>query len=89
MDVVKIGRTHLMDATPLTLGQDFSGYVSQLDHGMKPIKNSLEHLSELAFGDSAVGSGLNVPKNYDVIAAKHFPDLTGLPFKTANNNFTV
>ena len=87
MSVVKIGRTHLMDATPLTLGQEFSGYVSQLDHGMKTIKNSLEHLSELALGGSAVGTGLNVPKDYDVIVAKHIADLTGLPFKTAKNKF--
>lgn len=87
MDVVKIGRTHLMDATPLTLGQEFSGYVSQLEHGSKAIKNSLEHLSELALGGSAVGTGLNVPKNYDVIVAKHIAELTGLPFKTAKNKF--
>jgi len=87
MSVVKIGRTHLMDATPLTLGQEFSGYVSQLEHGMKAIKNSLEHLSELALGGSAVGTGLNVPKNYDVIVAKHIAELTGLPFKTAKNKF--
>jgi len=87
MSVVKIGRTHLMDATPLTLGQEFSGYVSQLDHGTKAIENTLDHLSELALGGSAVGTGLNVPKNYDVIVAKHIADLTGLPFKTAKNNF--
>jgi fumarate hydratase class II len=87
MDVVKIGRTHLMDATPLTLGQEFSGYVSQLDHGAKAITNTLDHLSELALGGSAVGTGLNVPKNYDVIVAKHIAELTGLPFRTAANKF--
>ena len=87
MDVVKIGRTHLMDATPLTLGQEFSGYVSQIDHGIRAIKNSLAHLSELALGGSAVGTGLNVPKNYDVIVAKHIANLTGFPFKTAENKF--
>lgn len=86
-EIVKIGRTHLMDATPLTLGQEFSGYVSQIDHGIRAIKNSLAHLSELALGGSAVGTGLNVPKNYDVIVAKHIAELTGLPFKTAENKF--
>ncbi len=86
-DVVKIGRTHLMDATPLTLGQEFSGYVSQIDHGLRAIKNTLAHLSELGLGGSAVGTGLNVPKNYDVIVAKHIADLTGHPFKTAENKF--
>ena len=87
MDVVKIGRTHLMDATPLTLGQEFSGYVSQISHGLKAITNTLAHLSELALGGSAVGTGLNVPKNYDVIVAKYISDLSGLPFKTAENKF--
>lgn len=87
MDIVKIGRTHLMDATPLTLGQEFSGYVSQIEHGIRAIKNTLTHLSELALGGSAVGTGLNVPKNYDVIVAKHIAELTGLPFKTAENKF--
>ena len=87
MDVVKIGRTHLMDATPLTLGQEFSGYVSQINHGLRAINNTLAHLSELALGGSAVGTGLNVPKNYDVIVAKHISDLSGLPFKTAENKF--
>jgi fumarate hydratase class II len=87
MDVVKIGRTHFMDATPLTLGQEFSGYVSQLDHGIKAIENTLAHLSELALGGSAVGTGLNVPVNYDKIVAKHISALTGLPFKTADNKF--
>lgn len=87
MDVVKIGRTHLMDATPLTLGQEFSGYVSQISHGLRAITNTLAHLSELALGGSAVGTGLNVPKNYDVIVAKHISDLSGLPFITAENKF--
>jgi len=87
MEIVKIGRTHLMDATPLTLGQEFSGYVSQIEHGIRAIKNTLAHLSELALGGSAVGTGLNVPKNYDVIVAKHIADLSGLPFKTAENKF--
>lgn len=86
-EIVKIGRTHVMDATPLTLGQEFSGYVSQIDHGIRAIKNTLKHLSELALGGSAVGTGLNVPKNYDVIVAKHIAELTGLPFVTAENKF--
>ncbi|MGB4851754.1 MAG: class II fumarate hydratase, partial [Ignavibacteria bacterium] len=87
MEVIKIGRTHFMDATPLTLGQEFSGYVSQLDHGLKTVKNSLEHLSELALGGSAVGTGINVPVNYDKIVAKKISELTGIPFKTAANKF--
>ncbi|MEZ4690512.1 MAG: class II fumarate hydratase [Ignavibacteria bacterium] len=87
MNVIKIGRTHFMDATPLTLGQEFSGYVSQLKHGVKAIKNTLEHLSELALGGSAVGTGINVPENYDVLVAKNISDLTGYPFKTAPNKF--
>lgn len=86
-DVVKIGRTHLMDATPLTLGQEFSGYVSQLDHGLKAIKNTLAHLSELALGGTAVGTGLNTPRGYDVLVAKYIADFTGLPFITAENKF--
>ena len=86
-NVVKIGRTHLMDATPLTLGQEFSGYVSQLDHGLKALNNSLEHLSELALGGTAVGTGLNTPKGYDVLVAKYIADFTDLPFVTANNKF--
>ena len=86
-DIVKIGRTHLMDATPLTLGQEFSGYASQIEHGLRAIKNTLPHLSELALGGSAVGTGLNVPKNYDVIVAKYISQITGLPFKTAENKF--
>ena len=86
-EVVKIGRTHLMDATPLTLGQEFSGYVSQLDHGLKALKNTLDHLSELALGGTAVGTGLNTPKGYDVLVAKYIAEFTGLPFKTAANKF--
>ncbi|NJB69666.1 fumarate hydratase class II [Saonia flava] len=85
--VVKIGRTHLMDATPLTLGQEFSGYVSQLDHGLKALNNSLEHLSELALGGTAVGTGLNTPEGYDVLVAKYIAKFTGLPFITAKNKF--
>jgi fumarate hydratase class II len=87
MKVVKIGRTHLMDATPLTVGQELSGYVSQLDHGMKAIKNTLAHLSELALGGTAVGTGLNAPKGYDKLVAQKIADLTGLPFITAENKF--
>ncbi len=86
-DVVKIGRTHLMDATPLTLGQEFSGYVSQLDHGLKALRNTLAHLSELALGGTAVGTGLNTPKGYDVLVAKKIAEFTGLPFITAENKF--
>lgn len=86
-DVVKIGRTHLMDATPLTLGQEFSGYVSQLDHGLKALKNTLDHLSELALGGTAVGTGLNTPNGYDVLVAKYIAEFTGLPFITAKNKF--
>ena len=85
--VVKIGRTHLMDATPLTLGQEFSGYVSQLDHGIKALKNTLDHLGELALGGTAVGTGLNTPKGYDVSVAKYIAEFTGLPFVTAKNKF--
>lgn len=87
MSVVKIGRTHFMDATPLTLGQEFSGYVSQLNHGIKAIKNTLAHLSELALGGTAVGTGINTPDGYDVNVAKHIAALTGLPFVTAENKF--
>ncbi len=87
MKVVKIGRTHFMDATPLTVGQEFSGYVSQLDHGLKAIKNTLAHLSELALGGTAVGTGINTPPKYDVNVAKHIAKLTKLPFKTAENKF--
>ena len=87
MKVVKIGRTHFMDATPLTVGQEFSGYVSQLDHGLRAIKNTLAHLSELALGGTAVGTGINTPPKYDVNVAKHIARLTKLPFKTAENKF--
>jgi fumarate hydratase class II len=87
MEVIKIGRTHFMDATPLTLGQEFSGYVSQLDHGLKTIKNSLLHLSELALGGSAVGTGINVPVNYDKIVAAKISEITGYSFITASNKF--
>ena len=86
-DVVKIGRTHLMDATPLTLGQEFSGYVSQLNHGLKALKNTLPHLAELALGGTAVGTGLNTPKGYDVLVAKKIAEFTELPFVTAENKF--
>lgn len=85
--IVKTGRTHLMDATPLTLGQEFSGYVSQLDHSIKAIENTLYHLSELALGGTAVGTGLNTPKNFDSIVAKKIAKLTGHPFITAENKF--
>jgi fumarate hydratase class II len=86
-NVVKIGRTHFMDATPLTLGQEFSGYASQLAHGIKAINNTLEHLSELALGGTAVGTGINTPPGYAENVAKHIADLTGLPFVTAPNKF--
>ena len=87
MKVVKIGRTHFMDATPLTLGQEFSGYVSQLNHGLKAIKNTLPHLSELALGGTAVGTGINTPDGYAENVAKKIAELTGLPFVTAENKF--
>ena len=87
MHIVKIGRTHLMDATPLTLGQEISGYVSQLDHGIRAIEHTLLHLSELALGGTAVGTGINTPLGYDVNVAKHIATLTGLPFVTAENKF--
>ncbi len=86
-DVVKIGRTHLMDATPLTLGQEFSGYVSQLNHGLKALRNTMSHLSELALGGTAVGTGLNTPKGYDVLVAQKIAEFTDLPFITAENKF--
>ena len=86
-DVVKIGRTHLMDATPLTVGQEFSGYASQLDHGLRALKNTLPHLAELALGGTAVGTGLNTPKGYDVLVAKKIAEFTELPFVTAENKF--
>lgn len=85
--LVKIGRTHLMDATPLTLGQEFSGYVSQLDHGLRAIRFSLNHLSELALGGTAVGTGINTPPGYSEQVAKHIAQLTGCPFITAENKF--
>lgn len=87
MKVVKIGRTHFMDATPLTLGQELSGYVSQLDHGIAAIKHTLKHLSELALGGTAVGTGLNTPAGYDKLVAKKISELTGLPFITGKNKF--
>jgi fumarate hydratase class II len=85
--VVKIGRTHFMDATPVTLGQELSGYVSQLDHGIQAIKHTLKHLSELALGGTAVGTGLNTPKGYDKLVAKHIAKATKLPFITGKNKF--
>ena len=85
--IVKIGRTHLMDATPLTLGQEFSGYVSQLDHGIKALKSTLAHLSELALGGTAVGTGINTPKGYDTLVASKIAEFTGYPFITAENKF--
>ena len=86
-NVVKIGRTHLMDATPLTLGQEFSGYAAQLEHGIRAIEHTLPHLAELALGGTAVGTGLNTPKGYDVVVARHIAEFTGLPFVTAENKF--
>ncbi len=86
-NVVKIGRTHLMDATPLTLGQEFSGYVSQLNHGLKALNNTLDHLSEIALGGTAVGTGINTPKGYAELVAEKIADFTGLPFRTAENKF--
>jgi fumarate hydratase class II len=86
-NVVKIGRTHFMDATPLTLGQEFSGYVAQLDHGLKALKNTLSHLSELALGGTAVGTGLNTPQGYAELVAKKIAELSGHPFVTAPNKF--
>lgn len=86
-NLVKIGRTHLMDATPLTLGQEFSGYVSQLDHGLRALKNTLAHLSELALGGTAVGTGINAPKGYAGLVARKIAGLTGYPFITAENKF--
>jgi fumarate hydratase class II len=85
--VVKIGRTHLMDATPLTLGQEISGYVAQLNHGLKALRNTLEHLSEIALGGTAVGTGLNTPAGYDIKAAEYIAQFTGHPFVTAPNKF--
>ncbi len=87
MKIVKTGRTHLMDATPLTLGQEFSGYVSQLDHGLKALKATLPHLSELALGGTAVGTGLNTPKGYSELVAAKIAEISGHPFVTAENKF--
>jgi len=87
IDIVKIGRTHLMDATPLTLGQEFSGYVSQLDHSLIALNNTLSHLSELALGGTAVGTGINTPNGYSKLVAKKIAEFTGLPFITAHNKF--
>ncbi len=86
-DIVKTGRTHCMDATPLTLGQEFGGYVQQLDNGIRALKNALQMVSELALGGTAVGTGLNAPQGYDVLVAKKIADFTGLPFITAPNKF--
>nr|MDQ3101836.1 class II fumarate hydratase [Bacteroidota bacterium] len=86
-DIVKTGRTHFMDATPLTLGQEFSGYVQQLDNGMRAVNNALEMVRELALGGTAVGTGLNAPKGYSELVAKKIAELTGLPFITAPNKF--
>lgn len=87
MDVVKIGRTHFMDATPLSLGQEFSGYVSQLDHGLKALNNTLDHLSELALGGTAVGTGLNTPTGYAELVAKKIAKYSGMPMRSAENKF--
>ncbi|MEM6526015.1 MAG: class II fumarate hydratase [Bacteroidota bacterium] len=87
MNVVKIGRTHLMDATPLTLGQEFSGYVSQLDHGLKALRNTLDHLSEMALGGTAVGTGINTPEGYAEHVADKIAEFTELPFQSAENKF--
>lgn len=86
-NIVKTGRTHFMDATPLTLGQEFSGYVTQLNKSLTAINHSLESLKELALGGTAVGTGLNTPKGYDVLVAKKIAEFTGLPFETAENKF--
>ena len=86
-DIVKIGRTHLMDATPLTLGQEFSGFAAQIDHGIKALKNTLDHLSELALGGTAVGTGINAPKGFAKKVAEKIAELTAHPFVTAPNKF--
>ena len=86
-NIVKIGRTHMMDATPLTLGQEFSGYVSQLDHGINALENTLDHLSELALGGTAVGTGINTPEGYADLVAKYIAEFTEIPFKSAKNKF--
>jgi len=87
MEVVKIGRTHWMDATPLTVGQEFSGYVSQLDHGLRALVSTLDHLTELALGGTAVGTGINTPAGYAVLVAKNIARFTDLPFVTGTNKF--
>ena len=87
MHVVKIGRTHLMDATPLTVGQELSGYVSQLDHGIKALNNTLDHLAEIALGGTAVGTGINTPKGYADLVAEKIALFTGHPFRSAENKF--
>ncbi len=87
MDVVKIGRTHFMDATPITVGQELSGFVSQIDHGIRAIKNSLAHLSELALGGTAVGTGLNTPEGYAEVVAENIATISGIPFITGENKF--
>lgn len=86
-NIIKIGRTHTMDAVPLALGQEFSGYVSQLEHNIQKLEHSLDHLSELPIGGTVVGTGLNAPKTFDVIVCKKIAEFTGLPFKPAKNKF--
>jgi len=86
-EVVKIGRTHWMDATPLTLGQEFSGYASQVEHGIKALENTLPHMLELALGGTAVGTGINAPKGFSQLVAEIIADLTGYPFVSAGNKF--
>jgi fumarate hydratase class II len=86
-EIIKIGRTHFMDATPLSLGQEFSGYVSQLDHGIKAVENTLPHLAQLALGGTAVGTGINTPKGYAEKVAAYIAEFTGLPFVSADNKF--
>ncbi|WP_185862222.1 class II fumarate hydratase [Blattabacterium cuenoti] len=86
-NIIKIGRTHLMDATPITLGQEFSGYVSQIDHGLNSIQKTLDHLSELAIGGTAVGTGLNAPKGFDIKVTDYISKYVGIPFKIAKNKF--
>jgi fumarate hydratase, class II len=87
MNIVKIGRTHLMDATPLTVGQELSGYVSQLNHGLKALRNTLDHLSEIALGGTAVGTGINTPEGYSDLVAEKIAGFTGHPFRSAENKF--
>ena len=86
-DVVKIGRTHLMDATPVTVGQEFSGYVTQLDNGLQRVNSAMVHMVELALGGTAVGTGLNTPEGYAENVAAKIADISGLPFRTAPNKF--